>query len=165
MKSIVRGNDFIIQIPVRQTSDEGIVAVDLTKCSELRVVLSGDLGSYEPSFVISDTDTSLLICSVDGSLLPRGVYSVDVNGEYYGIQWRSVKVEQIRIVEHDDDADEVIDDSAVIRIENVTVSDVVLSLVRVLKLTQKQYDALVDTEQIDENTLYVITERYPYYRQ
>ena len=121
MKSIVRGNDFIIQIPVRQTSDEGIVAVDLTKCSELRVVLSGDLGSYEPSFVISDTDTSLLICSVDGSLLPRGVYSVDVNGEYYGIQWRSVKVEQIRIVEHDDDADEVIDDSAVIRIENVTV--------------------------------------------
>lgn len=158
MKSIVRGNDFIIQIPVRQTSDEGIVAVDLTKCSELRVVLSGDLGSYEPSFVISDTDTSLLICSVDGSLLPRGVYSVDVNGEYYGIQWRSVKVEQIRIVEHDDDADEFIDDSAVIRIENVTVSDVVLSLVRVLKLTQKQYDALVDTEQIDENTLYVITE-------
>ena len=158
MKSIVRGNDFIIQIPVRQTSDEGIVAVDLTKCSALRVVLSGDLGSYEPSFVISDTDTSLLICSVDGSLLPRGVYSVDVNGEYYGIQWRSVKVEQIRIVEHDDDADEVIDDSAVIRIENVTVSDVVLSLVRVLKLTQKQYDALVDTEQIDENTLYVITE-------
>ena len=158
MKSIVRGNDFIIQIPVRQTSDEGIVAVDLTKCSELRVVLSGDLGSYEPSFVISDTDTSLLRCSVDGSLLPRGVYSVDVNGEYYGIQWRSVKVEQIRIVEHDDDADEVIDDSAVIRIENVTVSDVVLSLVRVLKLTQKQYDALVDTEQIDENTLYVITE-------
>lgn len=158
MKSIVRGNDFIIQIPVRQTSDEGIVAVDLTKCSELRVVLSGDLGSYEPSFVISDTDTSLLICSVDGSLLPRGVYSVDVNGEYYGIQWRSVKVEQIRIVEHDDDADEVIDDRAVIRIENVTVSDVVLSLVRVLKLTQKQYDALVDTEQIDENTLYVITE-------
>ena len=81
-----------------------------------------------------------------------------MNGEYYGIQWRSVKVEQIRIVEHDDDADEVIDDSAVIRIENVTVSDVVLSLVRVLKLTQKQYDALVDTEQIDENTLYVITE-------
>ena len=158
MKSIVRGNDFIIQIPVRQTSDEGIVAVDLTKCRELRVVLSGDLGSYEPSFVISDTDTSLLICSVDGSLLPRGVYSVDVNGEYYGIQWRSVKVEQIRIVEHDDDADEVIDDRAVIRIENVTVSDVVLSLVRVLKLTQKQYDALVDTEQIDENTLYVITE-------
>lgn len=158
MKSIVRGNDFIIQIPVRQTSDEGIVAVDLTKCSELRVVLSGDLGSYEPSFVISDTDTSLLICSVDGSLLPRGVYSVDVNGEYYGVQWRSVKVEQIRIVEYDDDADEVIDDSAVIRIENVTVSDVVLSLVRVLKLTQKQYDALVDTEQIDENTLYVITE-------
>ena len=158
MKSIVRGNDFTIQIPVRQTSDEGIVAVDLTKCSELRVVLSGDLGSYEPSFVISDTDTSLLICSVDGSLLPRGVYSVDVNGEYYGIQWRSVKVEQIRIVEHDDDADEVIDDSVVIRIENVTISDVVLSLVRVLKLTQKQYDALVDTEQIDENTLYVITE-------
>ena len=158
MKSIVRGNDFIIQIPVRQTSDEGIVAVDLTKCSDLRVVLSGDLGSYEPSFVISDTDTSLLICSVDGSLLPRGVYSVDVNGEYYGVQWRSVKVEQIRIVEHDGDADEVIDDSAVIRIENVTVSDVVLSLVRVLKLTQKQYDALVDTEQIDENTLYVITE-------
>lgn len=158
MKSIVRGNDFIIQIPVRQTSDEGIVAVDLTKCSELHVVLSGDLGSYEPSFVISDTDTSLLICSVDGSLLPGGVYSVDVNGEYYGVQWRSVKVEQIRIVEHDDDADEVIDDSAVIRIENVTVSDVVLSLVRVLKLTQKQYDALVDTEQIDENTLYVITE-------
>ena len=158
MKSIVRGNDFIIQIPVRQTSDEGIVAVDLTKCSDLRVVLSGDLGSYEPSFVISDTDTSLLICSVDGSLLPRGVYSVDVNGEYYGVQWRSVKVEQIRIVEHDGDADEVIDDSVVIRIENVTVSDVVLSLVRVLKLTQKQYDALVDTEQIDENTLYVITE-------
>lgn len=158
MKSIVRGNDFIIQIPVRQTSDEGVVSVDLTKCGELRVVLSGDLGSYEPSFAISDTDTSLLICSVDGSLLPRGVYSVDVNGEYYGIQWRSVKVEQIRIVEHDDDADEVIDDSAVIRIENVTVSDVVLSLVRVLKLTQKQYDALVDTEQIDENTLYVITE-------
>lgn len=150
MRSIVRGNDFLLRIPVRVCKEGEVTELDLTKCEDVRVTLVSAFGSVTPEVSVSATDSSVLLARMEGTALPNGLFSVEVTGAIDGARWRSERARQLRIVETDGEADFCATDKEGMRVEMeaVTIGDIVITSIQpgvtaqVLPITNDYIDGL-----------------------
>ena len=107
MKSIVKGNNFALLIPVRRMEEGQMVAMPLAVCEEVHVRLVSAVRRFDLAFVIEDE--GILRAQVPPTL-PIGTYALEVCGKLLGTSWRSNEYEQIRIVDNNALADTVLSD-------------------------------------------------------
>lgn len=107
MKSIVKGNNFALLIPVRRMEEGQMVAMPLAVCEEIHVRLVSAVRRFDLAFVIENEGR--LRAQVPATL-PIGTYALEVCGKLLGTSWRSNEYEQIRIVDNNALADTVLSD-------------------------------------------------------
>lgn len=106
MKKIVRGNDFVLQIPVKRVSGGTAEAFPLGACDEVSVSLVNSYKRYALTWRLADdAEGNVLLATVEGDKMPCGVYALEVKGKLFGADWRSNEYEQIQLVENNASAD------------------------------------------------------------
>lgn len=109
MKSIVKGNNFALLIPVRRMEEGQMVAMPLAVCEEIHVRLVSAVRRFDLVALIDTADEGRLRAQVPATL-PLGTYALEVCGKLLGTSWRSNEYEQIRIVDNNALADTVLGD-------------------------------------------------------
>lgn len=105
MKSIVKGNDFTMRIPVVKMVDGEKVAFPLPGCTDVEVRVCNSFRRTTLAHEISAEEDNVLLCHVDGDLLGVGNYALEVKGKLFGASWRSNEYEQLRIVSNNASGD------------------------------------------------------------
>lgn len=105
MKKIVKGNDFIMRIPVMKIVDGEKVAFPLPACTDITVRLCGQFRRVELAYTIDAKDDNVLLARVEGDKISLGSYALEVRGKIFGNDWRSNEYEQVAIVDRNADAD------------------------------------------------------------
>ena len=134
MKKIVRGNDFMLQVPVRRIVNGEKESFPLPACEEIEVNLVNAFRRRRMAHTIGVEDDSLLEVSVHSSEMALGAYALEVKGKLFGRSWRSNEYEQIMLVDNnasgdtefgetDEGEDSVEMDTAIVVLAPVTVID------------------------------------------
>lgn len=134
MKKIVRGNDFMLQVPVRRIVNGEKESFPLPACEEIEVNLVNAFRRRRMAHTIGVEDDSLLEVSVHSSEMGLGAYALEVKGKLFGRSWRSNEYEQIMLVDNnasgdtefgetDEGEDSVEMDTAIVVLAPVTVVD------------------------------------------
>lgn len=105
MKKIVKGNDFIMRIPVMKIVDGEKQAFPLPACTDIVVRLCGQFRRMELTYTIDAKDDNVLLARVEGDKMPCGSYALEVRGKIFGNDWRSNEYEQLIIVDNNEKAD------------------------------------------------------------
>lgn len=105
MKSVVRGNDFLLLIPVRKIVGGEKVRFPLPAATDVEVCLVNAYRRYSLAWSVDVEDDSVLRARVDGTQMPLGTYALEVKGRLFGLAWRSNEYEQLRIVDNNADGD------------------------------------------------------------
>lgn len=105
MKKIVKGNDFIMRIPVMKIVDGEKQAFPLPACTDIVVRLCGQFRRYELTYTIDAKDDNVLLARVEGDKISLGSYALEVRGKIFGNDWRSNEYEQLIIVDNNEKAD------------------------------------------------------------
>lgn len=105
MKKIVKGNDFIMRIPVAKIVDGEKQAFPLPGCTDIVVRLCSAFRRYELTYTIDAKDDNVLLARVEGDKMPCGSYALEVRGKVFGNDWRSNEYEQLIIVDNNEKAD------------------------------------------------------------
>lgn len=105
MKKIVKGNDFIMRIPVMKIVDGEKQAFPLPGCTDIVVRLCSAFRRYELAYTIDAKDDNVLLARVEGDKMPCGSYALEVRGKVFGNDWRSNEYEQLIIVDNNEKAD------------------------------------------------------------
>lgn len=105
MKKIVKGNDFIMRIPVAKIVDGEKQAFPLPGCTDIVVRLCSAFRRYELTYTIDAKDDNVLLARVEGDKMPCGSYALEVRGKIFGNDWRSNEYEQLIIVDNNEKAD------------------------------------------------------------
>lgn len=105
MKKIVKGNDFIMWIPVAKIVDGEKQAFPLPGCTDIVVRLCSAFRRYELTYTIDAKDDNVLLARVEGDKMPCGSYALEVRGKIFGNDWRSNEYEQLIIVDNNEKAD------------------------------------------------------------
>lgn len=105
MKKIVKGNDFIMRIPVMKIVDGEKQAFPLPGCTDIMVRLCSAFRRYELTYTIDAKDDNVLLARVEGDKMPCGSYALEVRGKIFGNDWRSNEYEQLIIVDNNERAD------------------------------------------------------------
>lgn len=105
MKKIVKGNDFIMRIPVMKIVDGEKQAFPLPACADIMVRLCSAFRRYELTYTIDAKDDNVLLARVEGDKIPCGSYALEVRGKIFGNDWRSNEYEQLIIVDNNEKAD------------------------------------------------------------
>lgn len=105
MKKIVKGNDFIMRIPVMKIVDGEKQAFPLPACTDIVVRLCSAFRRYELTYTIDAKDDNVLLARVEGDKIPCGSYALEVRGKIFGNDWRSNEYEQLIIVDNNEKAD------------------------------------------------------------
>lgn len=111
MKKIVRGNDFVMKIPVRKMVGKEQVKFALPACTDIVVNLVGAYRRHSLEYGISVSDDSVIAARVEGDALGVGNYALEVKGRLYGNDWRSNEYEQVQIVDNNASGDTVFEPS------------------------------------------------------
>lgn len=134
MKKIVRGNDFMLRVPVRRIVNGEKESFPLPACEEIEVNLVNAFRRRRMAHTIGVEDDSLLEVSVHSSEMGLGAYALEVKGKLFGRSWRSNEYEQIMLVDNnasgdtefgetDEGEDSVEMDTAIVVLAPVTVID------------------------------------------
>lgn len=134
MKKIVRGNDFMLRVPVRRIVNGQKERFPLPACEEIEVNLVNAFRRRKMEYTIGVEDDSLLEVSVHSSEMALGAYALEVKGKLFGCSWRSNEYEQIMLVDNnasgdtefgetDEGEDSVEMDTAIVVLAPVTVVD------------------------------------------
>ena len=134
MKKIVRGNDFMLRVPVRRIVNGEKERFPLPACEEIEVNLVNAFRRRKMEYTIGVEDDSLLEVSVHSSEMALGAYALEVKGKLFGCSWRSNEYEQIMLVDNnasgdtefgetDEGEDSVEMDTAIVVLAPVTVID------------------------------------------
>lgn len=134
MKKIVRGNDFMLRVPVRRIVNGEKERFTLPACEEIEVNLVNAYRRRKMPHTIGVEDDSLLEVSVHSSEMALGAYALEVKGKLFGCSWRSNEYEQIMLVDNnasgdtefgetDEGEDSVEMDTALVVLAPVTVID------------------------------------------
>ena len=134
MKKIVRGNDFMLRVPVRRIVNGEKERFPLPACEEIEVNLVNAFRRRKMEYTIGVEDDSLLEMSVHSSEMALGAYALEVKGKLFGCSWRSNEYEQIMLVDNnasgdtefgetDEGEDSVEMDTAIVVLAPVTVID------------------------------------------
>lgn len=105
MKKIVKGNDFIMRIPVMKIVNSEKQAFPLPGCTDIVVRLCSAFRRYELGYTIDAKDDNVLLARVEGDKIPCGSYALEVRGKVFGNDWRSNEYEQLVIVDNNEKAD------------------------------------------------------------
>lgn len=105
MKKIVRGNDFVLRIPVVKIVSGEQVAFPLPACESITVNLVSAYKRVALEYSIDAAEDNVLLAKVEGDVLSCGSYALEVKGKFYGSDWRSNEYEQIVIVNNNASAD------------------------------------------------------------
>lgn len=105
MKKIVKGNDFIMRIPVMKIVDGEKQAFPLPACTDIMVRLCSAFRRYDLTYTIDAKDDNVLLARVEGDKIPCGSYALEVRGKVFGNDWRSNEYEQLIIVDNNEKAD------------------------------------------------------------
>ena len=105
MKKIVRGNDFVMRIPVRKVVGGEQKPFPLPACTDVAVSLVGAYRRVRLEHEVDVADDSLLLARVEGDKIALGSYALEVKGKLFGNDWRSNEYEQITIVDRNSEAD------------------------------------------------------------
>lgn len=105
MKKIVRGNDFVLRIPVVKIVSGEQVAFPLPACESIMVNLVSAYKRVALEYSIDAAEDNVLLAKVEGDVLSCGSYALEVKGKFYGSDWRSNEYEQIAIVNNNASAD------------------------------------------------------------
>ena len=109
MKSIVKGNDFTMRIPVRKVVNGEKVKFPLPACTDIAVRLVTAYRRVPLQWTVDAADDSVLLARVEGDAISLGCYALEVKGKLFGNDWRSNEYEQLRIVDNNAEADTVPD--------------------------------------------------------
>lgn len=134
MKKIVRGNDFMLRVPVRRIVSGEKERFPLPACEEIEVNLVNAFRRRKMEYTIGVEDDSLLEVSVHSSEMALGAYALEVKGKLFGCSWRSNEYEQLQLVDNnasgdtefsetDEGEDSVEMDTAIVVLAPVTVID------------------------------------------
>lgn len=105
MKKIVRGNDFVMRIPVRKVVGGEQKPFPLPACTDVAVSLVGAYRRVRLEHEVDVADDSLLLARVEGDKIALGSYALEVKGKLFGNDWRSNEYEQVTIVDRNSEAD------------------------------------------------------------
>lgn len=105
MKKIVKGNDFIMRIPVMKIVHGEKQAFPLPACTDIMVRLCSAFRRYDLTYTIDAKDDNVLLARVEGDKMPCGSYALEVRGKIFGNDWRSNEYEQLIIVDNNEKAD------------------------------------------------------------
>lgn len=105
MKKIVKGNDFIMRIPVMKIVEGEKVAFPLPGCTDIVVRLCSAYRRLELAYTIDAKEDNVIVARVEGDRIPLGTYALEVRGKIFGNDWRSNEYEQVAIVDRNADAD------------------------------------------------------------
>lgn len=104
MKSIVKGNDFTLRIPVVKMVEGEKQPFPLPSCTDIVVRVVNSFKRIELAHEIDVAEDNVLTARVEGDLLSLGTYAVEVKGKIFGADWRSNEYPQFRIVNNNADA-------------------------------------------------------------
>ena len=107
MKKIVRGNDFMLRVPVRRIVNGEKERFPLPACEEVEVNLVNAFRRRRMAHTIGVEDDSLLEVRVQSSQMALGAYALEVKGKLFGCSWRSNEYEQIMLVDNNAQGDTV----------------------------------------------------------
>ena len=105
MIRILRGNDFVMRIPVKKYVNGKLEAFPLRACTDISVRLCNSYRRYDLSFSIDVAEDHVLWSRVEGDQLSLGAYALEVRGKIFGNDWRSNEYQQIQIVDNNASAD------------------------------------------------------------
>lgn len=105
MKKIVRGNDFVLRIPVAKMVGGEQYAFPLPACESIVVSVVNSYKRYALAHTIDTAEDNVLLATVEGDRMPCGTYALEVRGKLFGSDWRSNEYEQIRLVDNNEEAD------------------------------------------------------------
>ena len=105
MIRILRGNDFVMRIPVKKYVNGKLEAFPLPACTDISVRLCNSYRRYDLSFSIDVAEDHVLWSRVEGDQLSLGAYALEVRGNIFGNDWRSNEYQQIMIVDNNASAD------------------------------------------------------------
>ena len=111
MKKIVRGNDFVMRIPVRKVVGGEQKPFPLPACTDVAVSLVGAYRRVRLEHEVDVADDSLLLARVEGDKIALGSYALEVKGKLFGNDWRSNEYEQVTIVDRNSEADTELGDT------------------------------------------------------
>ncbi len=134
MKKIVRGNDFMLRVPVRKIVNGEKERFPLPACEEIEVNLVNAFRRRKMEYTIGVEDDSLLEVRVQSSEMALGAYALEVKDKLFGCSWRSNEYEQLQLVDNnasgdtefdetDEGEDSVEMDTAIVVLAPVTVID------------------------------------------
>ena len=105
MIRILRGNDFVMRIPVQKYVNGKLEAFPLPACTDISVRLCNSYRRYDLSFSIDVAEDHVLWSRVEGDQLSLGAYALEVRGKIFGNDWRSNEYQQVQIVDNNASAD------------------------------------------------------------
>lgn len=105
MKKIVKGNDFILRIPVTKIVEGEAYEFPLAACETISVSLVSAYKRYTLEHTIEEGSVNVLLANVEGDQMPCGTYALEVKGTLYGNDWRSNEYDQICLVDNNASAD------------------------------------------------------------
>lgn len=111
MKKIVRGNDFMLRIPVKKIVNGEQVSFPLTDCTDIAVHIVSKYKRTALPFSIDKESNDVLLADVDGTTLSLGTYALEVTGVSEGANWRSYEYEQFATVDNNASSDTVFEDN------------------------------------------------------
>lgn len=139
MKKIVRGNDFMLRVPVRKIVNGEKERFPLPACEEIEVNLVNAFRRRKMEYTIGVEDDSLLEVRVQSSEMALGAYALEVKGKLFGCSWRSNEYEQLQLVDNnasgDTEFDETDEGEASVEMDTalVVLAPVIVTDVEVLK--------------------------------
>lgn len=105
MKKIVRGNDFVLKVPVRKIVEGEQTKFPLPACENVEVNLVNAFRRTALPFSVSAEDDSVIEATVKSAGFALGAYALEVKGRMFGAAWRSNEYEQIVLVDNNASGD------------------------------------------------------------
>ena len=105
MKKIVKGNDFMLRIPVMKMVEGEAQAFPLPACTDVVVQVCNQFKRIPLAFEVDVKEDNVLLARVEGDKMSIGTYAIEVKGKIFGNDWRSNEYPQFTIVANNADAD------------------------------------------------------------
>nr|DAV54950.1 MAG TPA: protein of unknown function DUF285 [Caudoviricetes sp.] len=105
MKKIVKGNDFMLKIPVMKSVEGQKVPFPIPACTDVQVRVCNQFKRISLSYEVDVENDNVILARVEGDQIPLGTYAIEVRGKILGNDWRSEEYPQFEIVARNADAD------------------------------------------------------------
>jgi hypothetical protein len=157
MKKIVRGNDFMLRIPVKKIVNGEQVTFPLPACTDIQVNIVNQYRRVSLAYSIDAAQDNIINARVEGDAVSVGTYALEVRGKIFGNDWRSKEYEQFAIVDNNASGDTAFNGELIEGEDSVEMDTALVFLPPTAELTQLINDAntAVETAKQTDATLKV----------